>query len=103
MKKLLKYNIIKKSSRIGLLCNQTAWHIAEKKYSFEMLIQKGLLKKIFIPEHGFFSELQDQEKLTSVSVYNSFSEKVEWISLYGKNESSLVASMEQLSEIDILV
>jgi len=103
MKKLLKYNLIKKSSRIGLLCNQTSWHIAAKKYSFETLIQMGLLKKVFIPEHGLFAELQDQEKLSPVSVYSSFSEKAEWISLYGNDESSLIASAEQLSGIDILI
>ena len=64
MKQLLQYNIIKKSSRVGLLCNQTAWHVTTKKYSFESLIQKGVLKKVFIPEHGIFDEWQDQELLS---------------------------------------
>ena len=58
MKQLLQYNIIKKSSRVELLCNQTAWQVTTKKYSFELLIQKGALKKVFIPEHGFFGESQ---------------------------------------------
>jgi len=103
MEKLLKYNILKKSSRIGLLCNQTAWQVAEKKYSFELLIQKRLLKKVFIPEHGLFAELQDQEKLEAASIYHRFSDKVEWISLYNQHESSLTASAEQLSGIDCLI
>jgi uncharacterized protein YbbC (DUF1343 family) len=103
MRKLLQYNIIKKSSRIGLLCNQTAWHNAEKKYSFESLAHKGLLKKVFIPEHGLFAELQDQEKLSSTSVYRRFSEKTEWISLYNASASSLIASAEQLAGINTLI
>lgn len=103
MKKLFKYDIIRKNSRVGLLCNQAAWHIAEKKYAFETLIQKDILKKVFIPEHGLFAELQDQEKLAITSAYNRFSHKVEWISLYGHNEISLTASAEQLSGIDILI
>jgi len=103
MKKLLQYNIIKKSSRVGLLCNQTAWHISAKNYSFHSLIQKGILKKVFIPEHGLFGELQDQEKIDTTSVYNNITEKVEWISLYGRNESSLTATANQLAGIDTLI
>lgn len=103
MKQLLQYNIIKKSSRVGLLCNQTAWHITTKKYSFQSLIEKGLLKKVFIPEHGLFGELQDQEKLDITSACNYFSEQVEWISLYCKNESSLIVTTDQLSGIDVLL
>ena len=103
MKQLLQYNIIKKSSRIGLLCNQTAWHISTKKYSFQSLMQKGLLKKVFIPEHGLFGELQDQEKQNTTSGYTSFSEQIEWISLYSNNEASLSASAQQLTGLDILI
>lgn len=103
MKQLLQYNIIKKSSHVGLLCNQTAWHISAKNYSFQSLIQKNVLKKVFIPEHGLFGELQDQEKLDTTSVYNYISEKVEWISLYSKNESSLTATADQLAGIDTLI
>ncbi len=103
MKQLLQYNIIKKSSRVGLLCNQTAWHVTTKKYSFESLIQKGVLKKVFIPEHGFFGEWQDQEKMDSTSAYNYFSDQIEWISLYGKNESTLTVTANQLSGIDVLI
>ncbi|MGK2864978.1 MAG: DUF1343 domain-containing protein [Chitinophagaceae bacterium] len=103
MKKLLHYNILKKGSRVGLLCNQTAWHITTKEYSFESLIRKADLKKIFIPEHGLFGELQDQEKLDITSSYHFFSSQVEWISLYTTNETSLAANAGQLSGIDVLV
>lgn len=103
MKYLLQHNIITKSSRIGLVCNQTAWHLSTKKYSFQWLIEKGLLQKVFIPEHGLFGELQDQQKLDKTSAYRQFSEKVEWISLYSYNESSLTASAQQLAGIDTLI
>ena len=43
MKQLLQYDIIKKSSHAGLLCNQTAWHVSQKNYSFHALIQKAVL------------------------------------------------------------
>ncbi len=103
MKDLLQNNIIKKGSRIGLLSNQTAWHVSTKKYSFESLIRKGVLKKVFIPEHGLFGELQDQEKLSNTSAYHFFSDKVEWISLYSQQETSLSASAAQLAGIDTLI
>lgn len=103
MKELLHNNILKKSSRVGLLCNQTAWHLPQRKYSFELLIRKGILKKVFIPEHGLFGELQDQEKLNDTGVYNIFSEKVEWISLYNNDENARGASVAQLEGIDTLV
>ncbi|MGZ8553005.1 MAG: DUF1343 domain-containing protein [Chitinophagaceae bacterium] len=103
MEHLLHYKIVKKSSRVGLLCNQTAWHVSVKQYSFQTLIQKGLLKKVFIPEHGLFGELQDQEKLDTTTAYNYIAENIEWISLYRKNESSLTATADQLAGIDILI
>ena len=97
MKQLLQYDIIKKSSHAGLLCNQTAWHVSQKNYSFRALIQKAVLKKVFIPEHGLFGELQDQEKPDTTTAYNYIAENIEWISLYSTNESSLTATANQLT------
>src|SRR5689334_8723496 len=103
MKKLLQYGFIKKSSRIGLLCNHTAWDLTEKKYRFEILSANGLLKKVFLPEHGLFGELQDQEKLDSTLAYRKVSDQVQWISLYTSENTTLTATPEQLSGIDILL
>jgi uncharacterized protein YbbC (DUF1343 family) len=103
MKTLLQYGFIKESSRIGILCNQTAWDFSEKKYRFEMLAASGLLKKIFIPEHGLFGELQDQEKLNSTLAYQKLSDSVEWVSLYHSENASLTATPEQLAGIDLLL
>lgn len=103
MKELLQNKIIRKSSRVGLLCNQTAWHVSTKKYLFESLVQMGVLKKVFIPEHGLFGELQDQEKLDNTSAYSFIADKVDWISLYSHGDTSLSASAAQLSGIDTLI
>ena len=103
MKQLLHHDIIKKGSQTGLLCNQSCWQASTGKYVFETLIRQGVLKKVFIPEHGLFGELQDQEKLDNTSAYHFFSDKVEWISLYSYQESSLSASASQLAGIDTLI
>src|SRR5690606_40774037 len=103
MKLLLRNDIIPKGSRTGLLCNQTAWHRSSGNYLFESLAKRGVLKKVFIPEHGLFAELQDQEKLSDTSIYRNFSGTVEWITLYSESETSLSASAAQLSGIDTLI
>lgn len=103
MKLLLRNDIIPKGSRAGLLCNQTAWHRSSGNYLFESLAKRGVLKKVFIPEHGLFAELQDQEKLSDTSIYRNFSGSVEWITLYSESETSLSASAAQLSGIDTLI
>ena len=63
-----------------------------------------MLKKVFIPEHGLFGELQDQEKLEATDEYLELSNQVEWISLYSSGEHArLSPSAEQLDGIDVLV
>ena len=103
MKNYPLYKILKKKQAIGLLCNQSGWHSTTGKYSFQSLAETGKLKKVFIPEHGLFGELQDQDKLDDPSAYKAINEKVEWISLYSSTQDSLMASAEQLSELDALV
>ena len=62
-------DLILKGGKIGVLCNQTAWHPETGEYIFETYAKKGNLKRVFIPEHGLFGELQDQVKLDETSVY----------------------------------
>jgi hypothetical protein len=40
------------SGRVGLLCNQTAWHEETGEYLFETLYKRGVLKRVFMPEAG---------------------------------------------------
>ena len=99
-------DLILKGGKIGLLCNQTAWHPETGEYIFESYARKGNLKRVFIPEHGLFGELQDQVKLNETSIYNKLvpaGEEIEFVSLYGNSEESLYASVGKLEDLDALV
>ena len=93
-----------KNGRLGLLCNQTAWHTETGEYLFETFYKRGNLKRVFLPEHGLFGELQDQLKLDGSGLYEELGYKdCEFVSLYGSNESSLIASPEKLADLDALI
>lgn len=97
-------DLVLRNGKLGLLCNQTAWHPESGEYLFETLSRRGNLKRVFTPEHGLFSELQDQVKLDEGKVYGNLGLKeVEYVSLYGSNEDSLSASAEKLEDIDALI
>jgi uncharacterized protein YbbC (DUF1343 family) len=102
MKKDSLYKLLQKSESTGLLCNQSAWNTESGKYTFQWLSSFGRLSTVFIPEHGLFGELQDQQKLDDVSIYKDLDEKVEWVSLYSSNHT-LTATNEQLTKLDTLV
>jgi uncharacterized protein YbbC (DUF1343 family) len=53
-------DIVLRKGRIGLLCNQVSWHPETGEYLFETLSRRGNLKRIFLPEHGFFGEMHFQ-------------------------------------------
>jgi uncharacterized protein YbbC (DUF1343 family) len=103
MKKDPLYKLLAKKESIGLLCNQSGWHSYTGKYSFQSLAELGRLKKVFIPEHGLFGELQDQIKLDDTSAYKSLASDVEWISLYNSTDPSLTATAEHLSGLDAII
>ena len=101
-------DLILKGGKIGILCNQTAWHPETGEYLFETYAKKGNLKRVFIPEHGLFGELQDQVKLNETSVYSNIlpkasDEEIEFVSLYGNSEESLYASVSKLTDLDALI
>lgn len=102
-------DLVLKNGRIGILCNQTAWHPETGEYLFETLAKKRVLKRIFMPEHGLFGELQDQVKLDETKEYENLRrnipgmESVEFISLYGSTEESLEASADKLADLDALI
>jgi len=92
------------NGRLGLLCNQVAWHIETGEYLFETMYKKGVLKRVFTPEHGLFGELQDQIKLDGSDLYGELGfDDCEFVSLYGSQESSLSAAPEKLKDLDALV
>ena len=98
---LLEHKAIKNlaASNAGLLCNHTAWDIETGSYLFQKIPE---LKRIFVPEHGLFAELQDQVRLADTSIYSDFGVKADIISLYGESEQSLFVSPEHLGDLEVL-
>ncbi|MDR2101378.1 MAG: DUF1343 domain-containing protein [Treponema sp.] len=93
-----------RDGRLGLLCNHAAWHQETGEYLFETLHARGNLKRVFIPEHGLFGELQDQVKLDDTGTYSELGfGDCEFVSLYGSGESSLTVDPEKLAGLDALV
>ncbi|MFN8345525.1 MAG: DUF1343 domain-containing protein [Spirosomataceae bacterium] len=89
-------------NNVGVLCNQTAFVFEQRRYLIEVLAEKKVLKTVFVPEHGLFSELQDQEPLETTQAY-SFWKDVAFVSLYGRDEQSLKAAPALLEELDAIV
>ncbi|MBX7057345.1 MAG: DUF1343 domain-containing protein [Leptospirales bacterium] len=89
--------------RIGLICNQSSWLRAAQSYLFQSLAQKGILRRLFLPEHGLFAELQDQVALDDVDHYQRLAPGVEIISLYGATEAALQPASDQLLDLDTLL
>jgi uncharacterized protein YbbC (DUF1343 family) len=94
---------ILRTGTLGLLCNQTSFDPVSKKYLFQILRDRGVLGRLFVPEHGLFAELQDQVALSKTDVYSDILDGVECVSLYGESESTLVASRESLTDLDAIV
>lgn len=86
-------------SRIGMVTNQSAFG-PKGEYHFQTLRKRYDLKKIFLPEHGLFAELQDQ---VSGSNLKYALDGVEFINLYGDHESSLVPDSVSLEGLDLIV
>ncbi len=91
------------SGNLAILCNQTSFDFKTGKYLFEILSERGILKQLFIPEHGLFAELQDQHKLDLDNHYQFLNLDASFTSLYGGTISSLTPAVAQLQNIDSLV
>lgn len=88
-----------RTSRIGMITNQSAFG-PDGEYHFQSIHKRYDLKKIFLPEHGLFAELQDQVSGSSLR-YNL--DEVEFINLYGDQESSLVPDSISLEGLDVVI
>jgi len=88
---------------VAILCNQVSFDFSTNKYLFEILNQRGNLKKVFIPEHGLFAELQDQVKLDHTEIYHFFDLDTSFVSLYGQNEGSLFIKKKDLEHISTII
>ncbi|EHQ05158.1 Uncharacterized conserved protein UCP016719 [Leptonema illini DSM 21528] len=92
-------DVLPREMRVGLLANQVSFSFARNRYSFEVI--PGL-ERVFLPEHGLFAELQDQIPIDSVSPYR-FLRDVQWVSLYGERESSLLPDASLLKDLDMII
>ena len=88
--------------KIALLCNQTSYSFSDKKYLFEILQDSGFLCRVFVPEHGLFAELQDQEPLSKTGIYSTMID-TEIMSLYQEEADKLYIPPEILRDIDTLI
>lgn len=84
--------------RIGLAANQSSV-TGNLSYSWDALSSAGLVPvRIFSPEHGLFSEEQDQ-----AGSDDSLVSGIPVISLYGHSEKSLLPDPSLLEDIDVLL
>ena len=47
-------DLVLRKGRVGVLCNQVAWHPDTGKYLFESLARRGNLVRILTPEHALY-------------------------------------------------
>ncbi len=100
-KLLAKKDAILREGKLAVLCNQTSFDFLTGRYLFQLLGPN--LKRVFIPEHGLFAELQDQIPLSDASDYSILRPDVEFISLYGETESTLFVRPDLLRDLDALI
>jgi uncharacterized protein YbbC (DUF1343 family) len=95
-------SIKKDFHHIGLLANQSSWYASKNAYLVEILGEH--IRRVFVPEHGFFAELQDQETLDDTSGYGVLNPYCEFVSVYGGDKHhTLKFTSSQLSDLDCIV
>lgn len=94
-----KSKILSDAKSIGMLTNQSAYGW-KGDYHFRIIQKEYGLKKLFLPEHGLFAELQDQVSGSGL-IYDLGETQV--LNLYGDNEESLAPAEEVLSDLDTLI
>ncbi len=104
LQKLLSFLESNSDAQVGLFCNQTAFVFEKRQYLIDLLAKAGVLKTVFVPEHGLFSELQDQEPVDTLGMYRPIADKVQFVSLYGTSEESVHIPAQALNTLtDIVV
>ncbi len=95
---LLTHPLYAASQQILLFCNQSSYDFNRHTYLFDLLIKDNKLQKILIPEHGLFSEYQDQENISDLTYKG-----VPCISLYNKNERITSPSPTLFEGVDAIL
>mgnify|MGYP001388151525 FL=1 len=86
------------AKRIILFCNQSSYDFSQNNYLFDILIEAGKLHRILMPEHGLFSEYQDQENIGNISYKN-----IPCISMYNKADSTTGPDTWMFENSDLLL
>ena len=50
-------DLVLRKGRVGVVCNQVAWHPDTGEYLFETLARRGNLVRIFAPEHSLYGTM----------------------------------------------
>ncbi|MBR9998893.1 MAG: DUF1343 domain-containing protein, partial [Cyclobacteriaceae bacterium] len=87
----------------GIFTNHSSFSWHGKKYLVSQIGKLLRLEKVFIPEHGFFAELQDQVPVTRADHYDFLETGAEICSLYPGEGSMLESSLNQMGELDLLI
>ena len=89
-----------KGKRVGLLTHGPACDLSlTSTLQHFMHHLQGGLKVVFTPQHGFFAQAQNLDPVTIAQGTDG----LKWVSLYGKDESSLHPLKDDLVNLDILV
>jgi uncharacterized protein YbbC (DUF1343 family) len=86
------------AKRIVLFCNQCSYDFNQKKYLFDMIAEEGKLHRILIPEHGLFSEYQDQENIGNINYKD-----IPCFSMYNKETETTGPEKWMFEDADILL
>lgn len=54
---LAQEDLVLRKGRLGVICNQVAWHPDTGEYLFESLARRGNLVRIFTPEHSLYGPM----------------------------------------------
>ena len=95
---LFDHKIYQRSSKICLLCNQTSFDFGKKRYLFDLIADEGKLYRLLLPEHGLFSEMQDQENVDDAKYRG-----VQCYSLYNKRMHVTGAEKYMAENCDLVV
>ncbi|MBK8514970.1 MAG: DUF1343 domain-containing protein [Saprospiraceae bacterium] len=95
---LYTHDLFKISDRIVLFCNQSSYDFNQRKYLFDVLIDAHKLESILLPEHGLFSEFQDQDNVISSKYRN-----VTCHSMYSKADNITGPNTRMINNADLLI
>jgi uncharacterized protein YbbC (DUF1343 family) len=102
-KLLLEYKSYLQGKKVGLFCNQVSFDFSTGKYLFQLLPELSELLTVFIPEHGLFTEQQDQVAIEDTAYYHSLEPSVRFESLYRKTENKIGDIYDHLKGLDTLI